>query len=294
VTAAEALDVRPRAAVLGAPIEHSLSPVLHRAAYRALGLDWSYDALRCVEADLSAFLADAAGFVGLSLTMPLKRAVLPLLDDVSTLAVAVGAANTVTFGAIGAGGRRTRRGDNTDVAGMVGAIRDRLDGAADRLDRVVILGGGGTAAAALGACQELAVAAVTVVVRDRSRADPLAAAAERLGITLDLIDWPSAAAVESATLLISTVPAGAADALVGGRVSPLHDHQLVFDVLYHPWPTDLASSAKAAGADVIDGLELLVRQAGVQVQLMTGRRAPIDAMREAGQKALNDRNSASY
>jgi shikimate dehydrogenase len=111
-----------RAAVLGSPIEHSLSPVLHAAAYRVLGLGWSYQGIECDELQLPSVLAGLdESFVGLSLTMPLKRAVLPLLDDLSELAMAVGAANTVLFEGIGPFLRR--RGENTAVPGLVAAIR---------------------------------------------------------------------------------------------------------------------------------------------------------------------------
>jgi shikimate dehydrogenase len=271
-----------RAAVLGSPIAHSLSPVLHRAAYAELGLRWQYDAIECDEARLATFLDDADEFSGLSLTMPLKRVALPLLDEVSPLAAAVGAVNTVTFGAASAGGRRSRRGDNTDVAGLVGAIR------AVRVDvsgPIVILGAGGTAAAAVAACRELGSTAVRVVVRHRTRAAELLAAAEKLGVVVDVLDWPAPDAVSDAAIVISTVPAGAADHLVAGGLL-FAAGQLLFDVLYHPWPTALAVAADREGVEVIGGLELLVRQAGVQVELMTGRPAPIDVMRSAGAAAL--------
>jgi shikimate dehydrogenase len=274
-----------RAAVLGSPIAHSLSPVLHRAAYAELGLAWQYDAIECDEAALPRFLDAAVEFSGLSLTMPLKRAVLPLLDDVSTLAAAVGAVNTVTFGAVADGERRPRRGDNTDVAGMVGAIRAV---GADLPGPAVILGAGGTAAAAIAACRELGSTAVRAVVRDRGRAGELMAAADAVGVDVELLDWPALTAIADAPLVISTVPAGAADQLVSGQVR-FRPGQLVFDVLYHPWPTPIAVAASVAGATVIGGLELLVRQAGVQVELMTGRTAPIEVMRSAGLAALATR-----
>jgi shikimate dehydrogenase len=283
-----------RAAVLGSPIEHSLSPVLHRAAYADLGLDWRYDAIECDQARLPALLDSLDdSFVGLSLTMPLKRAAVPLLDDVSALATAVGAVNTVLFDGVGPFLRR--RGDNTDVAGLVAAIRQlREAGVAS----AVILGAGGTAAAATAACRELGLDHVTVVVRDPARATELLAAAGRLGVRLDVVEWPAIAALRAAELVVSTVPAGATDSLFasgfgdaaaeGGPAgeAPLRAGQLLFDVLYHPWPTRLAAAATAAGADVIGGLELLVQQAALQVELMTGRVAPVGAMRAAAHAAL--------
>ena len=144
---------------------------MHAAAYQVLGLRWSYSAIECDEAQLPGVLADLdESFVGLSLTMPLKRAVMPLLDDVSELAVAVGAANTVVFDGVGPFLRR--RGENTDVPGMVAAIsRRRPDG----VRNAVILGAGGTAAAALAALRELGVAQSVVVVRDQARAGELLA-----------------------------------------------------------------------------------------------------------------------
>src|SRR3954453_16390356 len=128
-----------RCAVLGTPIEHSLSPVLHRAAYRELGVDWSYDAVQLTEPGLEEFLEGLDdSWRGLSLTMPLKRAVVPLLDEVSEIVSLAGAANTLLLDA----GRRS--GDNTDVPGAVSALRERWDGA---VTSAVVLGGGATAAA---------------------------------------------------------------------------------------------------------------------------------------------------
>jgi shikimate dehydrogenase len=276
-----------RAAVLGSPIAHSLSPALHSAAYRILGLAWTYEAIECDEAALPALLGSLdESFVGLSLTMPLKRAVIPLLDDVSELVRAVGAANTVIFEGVGPFLRR--RGENTDVRGMVIAVRQlRPDGVTSG----VILGAGGTAAAAVAALRDLGVARPTVVVRDQARAADLQAAAQRLAVGIDLVEWPAVAVLASAELVISTVPAGATDVLVGAQGSPLGAGQLLFDVLYHPWPTRFAAAALAAGAEVIGGLELLVQQAALQVELMTGRAAPVEAMREAGRAAIPSTSS---
>ncbi len=276
-----------RAAVLGAPIAHSLSPVLHRAAYAELGLSWTYEAIECDTGRLPDVLDSADdAFVGLSLTMPLKRAVLPLGDELSPLAVAVGAANTVTFE--GVGPFRRRRVDNTDVGGMTGAIRDvgGIEGP------VAILGAGGTAAAALAVVRELGVDQADVVVRDRSRAFQLLAAADRIGVAVSLADWPGADVVARAALVISTVPAGAADSLGGA----IRAGQLLFDVLYDPWPTPLARAAEAAGARVIGGLELVVRQAALQIEIWSGLRlsgATVGAMRAAGEAVLRERASGS-
>jgi len=276
-----------QAAVLGSPIAHSLSPVLHAAAYQVLGLRWSYSAIECDEAQLPGVLAGLdESFVGLSLTMPLKRAVLPLLDDVSELAVAVGAANTVVFDGMGPFLRR--RGENTDVAGMVAAIAARRPGG---VRNAVILGAGGTAAAALAALREFGVDRSVVVSRDPARTEELRRCANRLAVTPTLVDWPGRAALGAADLIISTVPAGATDALAAESL--VGEGQLLFDVVYLPWPTPLAAAALVAGAEVIGGLELLVQQAARQVELWTGRPAPVDAMRVAGETVMASRSVGS-
>ncbi|MGB9376837.1 MAG: shikimate dehydrogenase [Mycobacteriales bacterium] len=258
----------PRAGVLGSPIAHSLSPALHRAAYSALGLTgWTYDAIECTEQELAGLLAGIdPDWVGLSLTMPLKRAVLALVDTVSDLARDVGAANTVVFS--GARADRASHADNTDVGGMV----DVLLGA--DVSVPVIMGSGGSAAAALAALRESGAAQASVVVRDVGRAADLLAAAGRLDIRVTLRPWPEIS--PSATVVISTVPAWAA---VGAVEPILHDDLTVFDVRYHPRPSPLLQAAAGAGARTITGFDLLLHQAARQVELMTGRPAPIAAMK---------------
>jgi shikimate dehydrogenase len=266
----------PRAAVLGRPIAHSLSPVLHNAAYQALGLadDWTYQAIECDEQALPAILD--GGWAGLSLTMPLKRAVLPLLEHVEPLAAAVGGANTVVFGSAG------RHGYNTDVPGMVAALAEAgvaAPGSAG-FSGATILGAGATACAALAALRALGLAEAVVLVRDQARAGDLLAAAGRLGMAVDV--RPVTAGVREGDLLISTVPAGAADFLAERTVVPHPIPAAVLDVVYAPWPTQLAVAAAKAGVPVASGADLLLHQAARQVELMTGRApAPLDAMRAA-------------
>ena len=273
-----------RAAVLGSPIAHSLSPPLHNAAYRELGLaDWAYEAIDCDEARLPGLLASfGPEWVGLSLTMPLKRAVLPLLDRADPLVGLVGGANTVLL----AGGERA--GYNTDVPGMVAA----LDEAGAGLDGpVLMLGGGATACSAIAALQRAGAPAVTAAVRSPGTASVLAAVAERVGLPVRTVPfgpgrerekWLADPAARSWRLLLSTVPAGVADdyadiVSAGGLTAAA-----VFDVVYHPWPTRLAEAAAAEGSRVIGGFSLLLHQAAEQVSLMTGRAAPVEAMRAAG------------
>ena len=285
-----------KAAVLGSPIAHSLSPVLHRAGYQALGLDsWAHQAIECDEAGLPALIAGCGpDWAGLSLTMPLKRAVLLLLDEAGPLVAEVGAANTVIFDA----GRRV--GHNTDVPGMIAALAESLPPAADRgpdslasLARggdpaALILGAGATACSALAAVRGLGLTQATVAVRDPGSAATLQAAAGRLGVDVRLVSFADPG-VTAPGLLIATTPAGAADIysqrIEAGVLTP----RCVLDVVYHPWPTRLAAAARQAGVAVAGGFELLLHQATGQVKLMTGQDAPAAAMRAAGLAALAQR-----
>ncbi|GIH94389.1 shikimate dehydrogenase [Planobispora siamensis] len=266
-----------RAAVLGSPIAHSLSPYLHRAAYRALGLDdWSYEAIECDEAGLPGLLGGLGpDWAGLSLTMPLKRAVLPLLDTVSELAVEVGGANTVVLR------EGARHGENTDVYGIVRAL---TEAGAARPRSAAILGGGATAASTLAALRELGLGEATLVVRDPGRAGETAEVAERLGTALTVQTFEKIDTVLDVDLVVSTLPSGAADGfadLVAGRVP------VVFDVVYAPWPTRLAGAVAQAGGTVVGGFPMLLHQAVRQVELMTGRTdVPVEAMRAAGEAEI--------
>ncbi|MFC8699356.1 shikimate dehydrogenase [Streptomyces parvus] len=270
-----------RAAVLGSPIAHSLSPVLHRAAYAELGLEhWSYDRFEVDEAALPGFIEGLdASWAGLSLTMPLKRAIIPLLDEVSATAASVEAVNTVVFSEDG-----RRVGDNTDIPGMVAALRER---GVDKVDSAAVLGAGATASSALAALAVVCAGPVTAYVRSPERAAEMRGWGERLGVDVITADWAGAAAALSAPLVIATTPAGATDAFTG---SVPQAPGILFDVLYEPWPTELAAAWSAHGGTVVGGLDLLVHQALLQVEQMTGRiPAPLAAIRQAGEAALASR-----
>ncbi|MEV5875841.1 shikimate dehydrogenase [Streptomyces sp. NPDC052101] len=274
---ARATDAR-RAAVLGQPIAHSLSPVLHRAAYDELGLtEWSYDRFEVDEAGLPGFLEKLGPqWAGLSLTMPLKRAVIPLLDDISETAASVDAVNTVVFAEDG-----RRRGDNTDIPGMVAALREH---GIEQVDSAAILGAGATASSALAALARVCTGEVVAYVRSDARAAEMREWGERLDVEVRTADWADAAQALRAPLVIATTPAGTTDALA--TAVPERPATL-FDVLYDPWPTELAARWSMFGGAVVSGLDLLVHQAVLQVEQMTGRApAPLDAIRHAGEKAL--------
>ncbi|MCE7079706.1 shikimate dehydrogenase [Streptomyces sp. ST2-7A] len=267
-----------RAAVLGCPITHSLSPELHRAAHAALGLTgWSYDRFEVDETALPGFVAGLGReWAGLSLTMPLKRAVIPLLDRVGESAVAVEAVNTLVFDP-DAG----RIGENTDVPGLVAALAER---GVHRVPTAAVLGGGATAASTLAALASICEGEVVAHVRGAHRVAEMLALGERLGVRVRPEPWERAADSLHLPLVVSTTPAGACDALAD--VVPAAPGTL-FDVLYEPWPTRLAAAWDRRGGTVLGGLDLLVHQAVLQVELMTGRvPGPLAAMREAGERAL--------
>jgi shikimate dehydrogenase len=234
-----------RLAVLGSPIAHSKSPALHAAAYGALGLDWQYEAIEVTEAELAEFIAGLdETWRGLSLTMPLKRAVLPLLAESDELVERTGVANTVLFD----GGAR---GFNTDVYGITEAFRSN---GVESLESVQILGGGATAVSALVAVAELGARKVQFTLRDPSKGVGLELLARSLGVDVGESSNPDA--------VISTLPGHAAHRF---EISEnVRAAAVLFDVAYDPWPSELA--ARWTG-QVISGLDMLTLQALAQVRI---------------------------
>ncbi|MGH3452954.1 MAG: shikimate dehydrogenase [Nocardioidaceae bacterium] len=268
-----ALGSGRRCGVLGHPIAHSLSPVMHRAAYDWLGLDWSYDAYDVDEAGLPGFVAGLdVSWRGLSLTMPLKRAVLTLLDEVSVTAREAGAANTVILEA----GRLS--GDNTDVPGIVAALAER---GVTRVRSATVLGGGATAESLLLALRRVGLASVTLQVREPARAEALAARASAagVGVTVGRLGDKS----PSVDVVASTVPA-AAVADSAGRLAAQGD--AVFDAIYDPWPTPLAEHGASLSRTVVTGIDLLAHQAVLQLRSMTGHDVPVDVVRNPALAAI--------
>lgn len=246
-----------RLAVLGSPIAHSKSPALHRAAYARLGLDWRYDAIEVDSAGLAAFVEGRdASWLGLSLTMPLKHEVLPLVDELDRRARLTGAANTLRFDA----GRRL--GFNTDVGGIVGAL---ADGGMRSALRAAVIGGGATAASAVAAIAELGAERVDVFVRTPARAAALEPLAASLGLVVAVHPLETIAAAEPVDLVISTVPGGTN---LGARAPEAwRERAVLLDVAYDPWPTVLAADWFAAGGRVVHGLGMLLHQALLQVRV---------------------------
>ena len=257
-----------RLAVLGSPISHSKSPLLHRAAYERLGLDWRYSAVEMDGVRLGEFLGGLdASWRGLSLTMPLKRDVLPLLDSIDEVAAITGAANTVLFG------DGARRGFNTDVGGIVRTLHEA---GVFEASRCVLLGGGATAASALVAMSDLGAREVRVLVRRPGAAAPLVELGSRLGVQVGEGGLAEFATIDRADLVVSTVPGGT-DLGVAASAGLISSAALL-DVAYDPWPSPLAAGWIAGGGTVVHGLGMLLHQALLQVRIFVNGdpNAPLD------------------
>lgn len=254
-------DAATHLAVLGSPIAHSKSPAIQRAAYSVLGLPWSYEAVEMTGAGLAAFVEGLdESWRGLSLTMPLKREILPLLAWRHPLVDLVGGANTVLLGADGP------RGFNTDVQGVVESFAGV---GVSSLGYVHLLGAGATAASVLVAIARMGARRVLVSARTPEKAQPLVELGAQLGVDVAVRPW----GIMDRSLIIpdaviSTVPGGENDLVFA---EPIRAGAVLFDVAYDPWPSRLATDWDAAGGTIISGLDLLINQAVGQVRLfLTG------------------------
>ncbi|GAA4887509.1 shikimate dehydrogenase [Serinicoccus chungangensis] len=270
-----------RAAVVGSPVAHSLSPVLHRAAYDELGLaDWSYERVEVPAGGLQRLLESLGPeWVGLSVTMPGKEEALAGADVHSGSALAVGAANTLVRRPVG------WYADNTDVDGLRTAL---VEAGVEGARRALVLGGGATARSALLALHGLGVRAADVLVRDRLRPQT-AELLESLGLDARVRSLADGIPLGGTEVVVSTLPGGA-------PAPPVHDGGLhrpvVMDVSYAPWPSALADAVAQATqgrVPVVRGTRMLLHQAARQVELMTGRRPPTSVMDEALGRAIGER-----
>ncbi len=262
-----------KVAVLGSPVSHSLSPTLHNAAYRVLGLDIQYTAIQTSTDQLAERINElGSDYLGYSLTMPLKQEVLTLVSNQSRLVEQTGCANTVYRDAHGQWAL-----ENTDVFGITETIRQADFGP---LKSACIIGSGATARSALSALANLGIREVTIFARNREAVAILRGQSEPLGIDIQAIDLEREITF-TGDLVISTVPSTAQtqviDSLIANQTLPA-----LLDIAYNPWPSDLARYwVEHGGGPVLSGIEMLLWQATVQVELFTGRSAPIEAMRTA-------------
>ena len=270
-----------KAAVLGSPIEYSLSPLLHTTAYTEMGLASEYTRIEIKAGELNAFLNSCdQSWTGFSLTMPLKEEVLSFTSNVSPLSQRIRSANTLV----------QRDGQwlatTTDVSGFTHALASH---GKDASGDVLIIGAGATARAAAAACDGIADR-ITVMNRSLSRVESISNCVEFSD--LDFVSWQEAGVIESADLIISTTPEGVSDCLID--YFPANPTAVFFDVLYKPWPTKALAAWSAAGGQIIDGLELLIHQGIDQIALFSGqsidRPSMSQLMRNHGLEALGSSN----
>jgi shikimate dehydrogenase len=264
-----------RLGVLGWPVAHSRSPAMHNAALRALGMkDWHYQALPVPEELFTETVRalGQAGFVGANVTIPHKQAALALADRASVAARAIGAANTLTFAADG-----TIAAENTDAPGLIAALK-QLAGLPSN-PRVLVLGAGGSARAAVWALREAGASEVSVWNRTPERAIELAG---EFGVR-------SVGAPGRADLLVNCTSVGLERSAsepeglnqLGLTFDQVGKYSYVVDLVYRSGVTPLLAAAREHGARTLDGLEILVAQGTLSFELWTGRSAPLEVMREA-------------
>ena len=267
-----------KAAVLGSPISHSLSPLLHTIAYTELGLESEYTRIDVKSGELKSFLENCGPtWSGFSLTMPLKEEVLNISTNVSQLAARIRSANTVVQYPL-----QTWSASTTDVSGFTHALSAH---GKDAGGSVLIIGGGATARAAVSACDGVS-SRICVMVRSLSRAKEISNSVEFSDI--EFVEWGDTNLFETSDLIISTVPEGVSDSLV--KNFPSKPSGIFFDVLYKPWPTMALKVWSDLGGQVVDGLDLLIHQAIDQVAIFSGhyveRTSMEPLMRRHGLKAL--------
>ena len=259
------LAAKWRAEVWGSPIRHSLSPALHNAAYAALGFSAVYSSREVSGETLAECLHSLApDFRGVSLTMPLKEAILPLVKDHRGLVDELGAANTIVVDPEGA------YLWNTDPAGAAGALREANIGG---VSAAIVLGAGATARAIVAALPGTGATSITVVSRDAARAEKTLSYGRSLGLGVEWVDFANLAQVKSADLVVSTLPPGAS---VAANISDeLASMAALLDVTYDPWPSELAMRFGASGAPVVSGKAMLLHQAVAQIRLFVGGDADV-------------------
>lgn len=270
-----------KAAVLGSPISHSLSPTLHRAAYEALGLDIEYTAIETPTEMLAQRIAELDdNTLGYSLTMPLKRDVLSLVNNHSRLVIQTGCANTVYRNE-----DQKWALENTDVFGIVQTI---LQAGLSHIKSACIIGSGATAGSALIALSELGVERVTCYARNQAAFLLLRSQSESLGVDFQAVTLENEKEVVlSGDLVISTVPSSAQKQIID-MFAVDQGHSVLLDIAYNPWPSELASYWELhGGGPVLSGVDMLLWQACAQVELFTGEKAPVEVMRASLPKGLS-------
>jgi len=265
--------VEMKAAVLGKPIAHSLSPILHNAGYLAQSLPHTYERHEVDESGLGQFVRELnADWMGLSLTMPLKVAAFAIAEVVTPLVEISGSINTLVFG-------EQIVGYNTDIYGIVQACSES---GVTTAQTCTIIGSGATARSAIVAAREMGISQIELLARNSVAIAQCDAIANELGITFIAPDVRNSKWLES-DIVINTTPAGVADELLPEVTAT---SGLLLDVIYSPWPTQIAARWQQAGGAICPGYLMLLHQAAAQYELFTGLEAPVNYMREALLEAI--------
>jgi shikimate dehydrogenase len=260
------------AAVIGHPVRHSLSPLIHNAAFRALDLDWVYTAFDVAPGRAAAAAAAVRdlGIAGLSVTMPHKADILPAMDRLTSTAEALGAVNTVAAGRNG-----QLLGDNTDGAGFIDALRED-EGFDPAGRRALVVGAGGAARAVVLALAGAGAGEIIVANRTDARAVDAAALAPAIARVGAIEE------VDAVELVVNATPQGMGENReVPVPIERLGSGQLVVDLVYHPAVTPLVDAARGRGAAVANGLGMLIHQAAHAFRLWTGEDPPLEVMSAA-------------
>lgn len=274
------------ACLLGQPARHSLSPAIHNAVFSSANIDAVYLAFEVVENDLPHVVRGlrAMSFLGASVTMPHKEAVISLCDSITERAQILGSVNTLIPGADG-----SLAGDCTDGMGCVGALQ--AHGIRIKEQRVVVVGAGATARACINALAMAGAASVGVLNRTESRATSAAAVAGDIGCVVGESD------LASADIIVHATPQGMhkqgmnKEGEVPFDIRVIHENHVVLDAVYQPLETSLLTYARAAGATAIDGLDMLIHQGIEQQFLWTGNRPVPGPMRVAAERELAKRSA---
>lgn len=281
--------------VMGHPVKHSLSPVMHNAALAVMGLDFVYVPFPVQQEHLAAALAGlgAIGVKGFNITIPHKQAILPLLDRVDPLAQAIGAVNTV-WRFYGEGSSHGWQGTNTDVQGFVSPLQGQGDGQGQG-ETALILGCGGAARAVVAGCEQLGFSNLWIVGRQMEKLQAFqtswqgSAIAPKLRIAL----WSEVSTLlPQSHLVVNATPLGMApqveqSPLTVEDLALLPPEAIVYDLIYTPSPTQLLKLAKQRELRTIDGIEMLVQQGAAALEIWTGQTAPVEVMRSALLLALS-------
>ncbi|ACK68339.1 shikimate 5-dehydrogenase [Rippkaea orientalis PCC 8801] len=275
--------------IIGYPVEHSLSPVMHNAAISHLGLDYLYVPFPVNPDNLETAIAGLAtlGVLGFNVTIPHKQAIIPYLSEVTATATMVGAVNTIWKGENG------WKGTNTDIDGFLSPLK--------RLQRdwrkitPIILGHGGAARAVVVALAQLGCPTIGVVGRDQDKLGQFQQSWQNTDLTahLTLHSWDELPRlIETTDLLINTTPIGMSPNIDASPIdatlfTKMNQKAIVYDLIYNPNPTQLLQDAQQQGIMIIDGLEMLIEQGAVALALWLQQPVPVDIMTQALRHYLN-------